>query len=131
MENTRISTCSLNQPFSPVASHSAAQQSPTSETSLYGSLLPVTVDRCFSRVRRWSPPLNWASGDWQKELLQIAWLAALEGERDFKPIRGIAFEAFGYNRIRSGSRTCYRREGLHSTRVISEAMETVLNEDGR
>ena len=130
MQNAGTPTDFVNAQCDGALVNSFNGHSPEADQASFHDLLLAIVADSFRRLRHWRPPLNCSSPDWEKELLQVAWLSALEAVRDFNPAQGIAFGAFVYNRIRSGSRTWHRREKSHSARVISQPPEPAFNEDG-
>ena len=131
MQNAGLFSGSAHAPTYLGSVESTATNGPALDELRFESLLFAIVAACVKRLRQWTKPVNWSSSDWEKELQQIAWLAALRAECRFDPKSNIAFEAFVYNHIRSGSRTCYRREKLHEMRFTSQPSEMNPDEDGR
>src|SRR5712691_13330639 len=71
--------------------HFSTKHSLGIDQASFQDLLLQIVEDCFRRLRHWRAPLNCSSPDWKRELLQVAWLSALEAERDFNPTQGITF----------------------------------------
>jgi RNA polymerase sigma factor (sigma-70 family) len=73
-------------------------------------VLHRVVLEAVHRACRWTPPCNWDAGQWKEELQSVAYLAALEAQRDYDPARGVAEEQFVLSRTLSALLTYYRRE---------------------